>query len=287
MAAEQVRNVGATKPIPKGNGVGITKPWAILGDFNDVLHSEDRLGGNPVTLAEVAEFQEWLDVCVLEEMASTGSTYTWNDKWKHNRVYSKLDWVFINGERSDEMPGCRAHFMHEGGSDHNPIHVSLLVDKPKQKRPFKYCNMWNAHPQLKDIPTLGWQMEGCQIYKVVMKMKGLKQTLRRLHVQYFSNLNREVNSLREKVKTVQEQLQVNPMCLLLLKEEKEVGREFKRESYLAEMLLAQRSKATWLELGDDNTNFSYRMCRDSYIGKRSNKALSIRFDQMVRTVYVL
>ncbi|KAK6780331.1 hypothetical protein RDI58_022515 [Solanum bulbocastanum] len=38
-------------------GVGIRNPWAILGDFNAVLHSEDRLGGNPVTLAEVAEFE--------------------------------------------------------------------------------------------------------------------------------------------------------------------------------------------------------------------------------------
>lgn len=64
------------------------------------------------------------------------------------------------------------------------------------------------------------------------EMKWLKQTLR-LHVQYFSNLNSEVNSLRERVKTVQEQLQVNPTCLLLLKQEKEVG--LTRVSYLAEM----------------------------------------------------
>lgn len=41
-----------------------------------------------------------------------------------------------------------------------------------------------------------------------------------------------MNSLRDMVKIVQEQLQVNPTCLVLLKEEKEVGREFKRVSYL-------------------------------------------------------
>ncbi|KAG5586570.1 hypothetical protein H5410_047004, partial [Solanum commersonii] len=75
----------------------------------------------------------------------------------------------MNGEWLDEMPGCRAHFMHEGASDHSPIHVSLLADKPKRKRPFKYCNIWSAHPQCKDITTLEWQrqVEGCQMYKVV------------------------------------------------------------------------------------------------------------------------
>ncbi|WMV28665.1 hypothetical protein MTR67_022050 [Solanum verrucosum] len=37
------------------------KPWLALGDFNSVLKSEDRLGGNPVTWAEVIEFQNCID----------------------------------------------------------------------------------------------------------------------------------------------------------------------------------------------------------------------------------
>lgn len=35
-------------------------PWIVLGDFNSVLHREDRIGGNTVTLSEVVDFQECL-----------------------------------------------------------------------------------------------------------------------------------------------------------------------------------------------------------------------------------
>lgn len=79
------------------------KFWTIFGDFKVVLQSKDRLGGNPVTLVELTEFQKWLDVCVLEEMASTGCTYTQNNKGGHSKVYSKIDWVFMNAKWLDEI----------------------------------------------------------------------------------------------------------------------------------------------------------------------------------------
>lgn len=37
--------------------LGCQEPWFVLGDFNPVLKSEDRLGGNPVSLEEVCDFQ--------------------------------------------------------------------------------------------------------------------------------------------------------------------------------------------------------------------------------------
>ncbi|KAH0678961.1 hypothetical protein KY284_020046 [Solanum tuberosum] len=33
-------------------------PWLVMGDFNTVLNMDDRIGGNPVNLAEVVDFQE-------------------------------------------------------------------------------------------------------------------------------------------------------------------------------------------------------------------------------------
>lgn len=35
---------------------GCQQSWIVLGDFNVVLHIEDRLGGSPVTLANVMDF---------------------------------------------------------------------------------------------------------------------------------------------------------------------------------------------------------------------------------------
>ncbi|MCE2056212.1 hypothetical protein HAX54_044268, partial [Datura stramonium] len=51
-----------------------------LGDFNSLLHSEDRIGGN--------------------EGAS-------------NRVFSKIAWAFVNRRMEMRMLGCKANFLNE------------------------------------------------------------------------------------------------------------------------------------------------------------------------------
>lgn len=56
------------------------------------------MGGSMVTLAEVVDFQAWLDQCVPEELSYSGCTYTWNDKSEVNRIFSKIDWCFMNGD---------------------------------------------------------------------------------------------------------------------------------------------------------------------------------------------
>ncbi|OIT34460.1 hypothetical protein A4A49_66105, partial [Nicotiana attenuata] len=72
------------------------KPWLILGDFNSVLKMEDRMGGNPVAWSEVVDFQNCVDTCGLIELLQQGQKYTWNDRNGDHRLFSKIDWMFIN-----------------------------------------------------------------------------------------------------------------------------------------------------------------------------------------------
>ncbi|XP_060182554.1 uncharacterized protein LOC132612270 [Lycium barbarum] len=66
-------------------------PWIALGDFNFVLHQEHRIGGNAITLTEVINFQNCLDVCKLAELPkpNTGCQYTWSDK-KDSREFLEI-----------------------------------------------------------------------------------------------------------------------------------------------------------------------------------------------------
>uniref|UniRef100_A0A803PPY1 Reverse transcriptase zinc-binding domain-containing protein n=1 Tax=Cannabis sativa TaxID=3483 RepID=A0A803PPY1_CANSA len=42
------------------SGINVSKAWIILGDFNAVFHHEDRLGGNPISAAELVDSNNWL-----------------------------------------------------------------------------------------------------------------------------------------------------------------------------------------------------------------------------------
>lgn len=57
----------------KGFSNGLAgSPWLILGDFNAVLYSEDRINGNSVSAAETKDFQELIDSTGLYERVVDG-----------------------------------------------------------------------------------------------------------------------------------------------------------------------------------------------------------------------
>ncbi|XP_074265906.1 uncharacterized protein LOC141588360 [Silene latifolia] len=47
-------------------------PWMVMGDFNNVLNMDERIGA-PVTVAEVKEFQDCVDSCGMYDLSSTGA----------------------------------------------------------------------------------------------------------------------------------------------------------------------------------------------------------------------
>lgn len=55
-------------------------PWIILGGFNELLTSEDKLGGNPLSPRRVQLFKECLDCCGMVDLGFHGPRFTWVNK---------------------------------------------------------------------------------------------------------------------------------------------------------------------------------------------------------------
>ena len=51
-------------------------PWLMLGDFNEVLSSEEKFGGNQINLNRALEFKECLDNCNFLDLGFAGSKFT-------------------------------------------------------------------------------------------------------------------------------------------------------------------------------------------------------------------
>ncbi|XP_075080113.1 uncharacterized protein LOC142165463 [Nicotiana tabacum] len=130
--------------------------WIVMGDFNSMLHTEDRVGGNPITLAEIAEFHRCIEQCELIELPTSGSRYTWNDRHGDDRILSKIDWVFINTSWLNSMLVYMAHYLEEGISDHCPLKLSSTNSPRRAKTSFKFSNVWATHPNFLDIVKEGW-----------------------------------------------------------------------------------------------------------------------------------
>ncbi|XP_060196348.1 uncharacterized protein LOC132625797 [Lycium barbarum] len=191
--------------------------WDHLSQISGGMNS-----GNAITLADMIDFQKWVDTCRLENMKNDGCKYTWNDK-QDSRIFSKIDRVLVNGEWVDSMPDINAHVLPEGISDHCSMTVQLVQTPMNKKKAFKHCNVWSTHPEFEKIIQDAWneQIDGYLMYQVVRKMKLLKQKLKVLHKSNFCNLVEKANQDREDLKKVQTQLQQDPQNTASQKEEKE------------------------------------------------------------------
>jgi len=110
----------------------MTEAWCVLGDFNAILHTEDRMGGTDVTDSEIRDFADCVFNCELQEMRSTGAYYSWTNK---------TIWTIIN----------RAFHNSHWYNSFNYTHVSYMANSLSDHTP----SMWCKHPDFKNIITLG------------------------------------------------------------------------------------------------------------------------------------
>ncbi|XP_075650201.1 uncharacterized protein LOC142620776 [Castanea sativa] len=56
-------------------------PWVCLGDFNEVLASDEKNGGNRRPMAPMIEFRNTLLHCGLVDIGFSGYRFTWRNGW--------------------------------------------------------------------------------------------------------------------------------------------------------------------------------------------------------------
>lgn len=105
------------------------QPWIVMGDFNDILSVEDRIGVRGHSSPGV-EFRSCVNQCGLENIPYCGSRFTWNNKQLgEDRIYSKIDRVMANGECLEKFENAEVIFLKEGYFDHT---LAVLTSSPSK-----------------------------------------------------------------------------------------------------------------------------------------------------------
>ncbi|XP_062075575.1 uncharacterized protein LOC133779657 [Humulus lupulus] len=166
-------------------------PWLALGDFNDILNKEERIGVKVKYNKSVA-FRQCIERCNLEDVKFTGSFYTWNNKQQGNdRIYSKVDRVMENQRWLDWYTAAEVTFSNEGMFDHCPAMLTVYSDVGKGKKPFRYFKMWSTAPGFFEQVKQNWSepVYGTPMFRVVTKLKRLKALLNDLNKKGFNELH--------------------------------------------------------------------------------------------------
>lgn len=128
-------------------------PWVLAGDFNELLHVEDKLGG--ALSIRHKGFRKWFDNNAMVDIGFYGPKYTWTNK----RVSERLDRAICNMGWRRLFAEAHVKHLSRTKSDHNPIKLCLksgFASSPAN-RPFRFEAMWLKHEGFKEFITQNWQ----------------------------------------------------------------------------------------------------------------------------------
>ena len=100
----------------------ISLPWVLLGDFNDMISDDEKLGGLPVNRTRISAFRNYMDNCGLMDLGFHGPSFTWTNKspcWQ-TIIKERLDRGLGNAEWATLFPSAEIHHLPRVKSDHCP-----------------------------------------------------------------------------------------------------------------------------------------------------------------------
>ncbi|XP_019254007.1 PREDICTED: uncharacterized protein LOC109232716 [Nicotiana attenuata] len=229
--------------------------WILMGDYNAILHYDDRIKGNPVQEYEVADFKKFMMDTNMMKLKTNGKRYTWTN----NHVLSKIDWALMNSEWMTTWTHVEATALDPHFSDHSPLAIEVGGRGIKGARPFKFFNHLAQHPDFISIVTNKWgsgqHMKGMEA--IWYKLKQVKQELKTLNCRKFSKVTKKVDYYRKELNEMQIETRDPEKQVGLADKEREVKQQLEKWVVIEESILKQKSRVKWLQLGDAKNAYFY------------------------------
>jgi hypothetical protein len=92
-------------------------PWVLIGDFNEILFSHEKEGGNLRPINFMQNFRDVLTDCNLHDIGFMGDQFT----WRRGRIRERLDRALANTPWNNRHPEAMLHHLEAMQSDHRPI----------------------------------------------------------------------------------------------------------------------------------------------------------------------
>ena len=120
-------------------------PWLCVGDFNEIISDEEKMGGALRPTRQMENFKQSLYDCNLHAVPIIGPFFTWSRGKGSNMILERLDRGVATNSWFAMFPTvCETHLVAPT-SDHAPLlfHASnKQVRMGGYKKSFRFENMW-------------------------------------------------------------------------------------------------------------------------------------------------
>nr|XP_016457391.1 PREDICTED: uncharacterized protein LOC107781232 [Nicotiana tabacum] len=221
-----------------------------MGDYNAVIHVDDRLNGAEIQEQETRDFIDFLFETGLTELKTVGRKYTWTN----NHIYSKIDRAVVKGDWMIRLPHLEVIVLDHGFSNHSPLSTTFDNHPGRRARPFKFLNHLTEHQEFLDKVAKGWRepVSGVFLKSIWQKLKNVKTEMKLLNKEEYNAADMRISTIRSNLQEAQEQMRLPGHDPALFDKEKSLKIDLEKWVKIDEMIARQKSRMKWLKLGDSN-----------------------------------
>ena len=246
-------------------------PWVMVGDFNDILSSEEKWGGNRPSASRMAEFHACINSCSLIDLGFSGPQYTWtNSQDVSSLIMQRLDRALANPEWRFLFPEANVTHLLRTHSDHCPILLTLHHNPTSSLScPFRFESIWLSHPDFPSVVTQAWSLPSTNLSETFHHFTSLVTNWNKLN---FGNIFKKKRRVLARIRGVQTALALHP-TEANVRLDRALREELSLTLKLEEEFWALKSRVGWVVDGDRNTKFFHT---STIIRRRFNKILRLK-----------
>ncbi|XP_070031978.1 uncharacterized protein [Nicotiana tomentosiformis] len=178
-------------------------PWLLGGDFNVVLHEDEKIGGLPVHPPEYEDFAFYENSCSLFEQGYKGSPFTWwNGRSNAECILKRLDRIFVNLPFQNMFQTIEVEHLIRTGSYHAPLLMTCGVQTTNFVKPFRFLNFWTKQATFMDMVRQNWEADfiGNLFLMFKQNIKRVKETLSKWSRETFGDTYKQLVILEDIVR---------------------------------------------------------------------------------------
>ncbi|CAN1124799.1 Putative ribonuclease H protein At1g65750, partial [Linum perenne] len=227
--------------------VGMTSPWAVVGDFNSILSAEDKQGGTPFSRTRNKSFIDTVELCGLMDLPISGPRFTWS----RNGLSVRLDRALVNCFWWSSFPESSVRHLHRIKSDHRPIVLCPFYQVSSSNvKPFRFISAWISHASFNPVVSNSWGAGA----ELTQNLEVLTARLKKWNKDVFGNIFKRKKRLTDELRLAEDRSIAVPSEVNRAEEER-IRAKLELVLWQEEAFWIQKSRSKWIVEGDRNTHF--------------------------------